>query len=36
MRKRFRGQAGRAVPASRLARAQRGATAMGMMAFTGG
>ena len=35
MRKRFRGQAGRPVPASRLARAQRGATALGMMAFTG-
>ena len=35
MRKRFRGQAGRPVPASRLARAQRGAVAMGMMAFTG-
>ncbi len=35
MRKKFRGQAGTPVPSSRLSRAQRGATAMGMMAFTG-
>lgn len=35
MRKRFRGQAGRPSASSRLARAQRGAMAMGMMAFTG-
>ena len=35
MKRKFRGQAGRPVPASRLARAQRGATALGMMAFTG-